>query len=349
MPKPPYRIDPAVLRRFDARRTAFRLRGERRSSDSCAVETPRAAAGQSDQARLFAAEKAASWTVHRHFHGAFSDSKLGEPGREVETHLPPYEFGGPEEAGATVKAVARRLGGCLAGIARVNPLWLYSHDGSGRPIELPTGVEFAVMIAVPMDPEGIRQSPGPAASAATGRAYSAMAVVASSVAEYIRLLGYRAISCGKDTALSIPLAIDAGLGVLGRNGLLLTREYGPYVRLCKVLTDLPLAPDEPEPSPPEEFCSKCRRCSRASRPSRSGGSRTILACSAGPWTPNAASPSGTRTARTAPTASRRAGTATCEACRWRGQAVTRRPRRWVGAGTASSRRRSGARSSPCSS
>jgi len=43
-----------------------------------------------------------------------------------------------------------------------------------------------------------------------------------------------------DTALSIPLAIDAGLGELGRNGLLITAEYGYCIRLCKIFTNLPL-------------------------------------------------------------------------------------------------------------
>jgi len=42
---------------------------------------------------------------------------------------------------------------------------------------------------------------------------------------FIRNLGYEAIQCGNDTALSIPLAIDAGLGELGRNGLLITPDW----------------------------------------------------------------------------------------------------------------------------
>lgn len=51
--------------------------------------------------------------------------------------------------------------------------------------------------------------------------------------------------------------IDAGLGRLGRNGLLLTKEYGACVRLGKILTDLPLAPDE---RPEETLSSTCRSC-----------------------------------------------------------------------------------------
>jgi reductive dehalogenase len=100
------------------------------------------------------------------------------------------------------------------------------------------------------------------ASAATGRGYSAMAVSAISVAEYLRRLGYQAIPSGNDTALSIPLAVDAGLGTMGRSGVLLTPEYGPFVRLCKVFTDLPLLPDTPRNSA-EAYCAKCDRCVEA--------------------------------------------------------------------------------------
>jgi len=32
------------------------------------------------------------------------------------------------------------------------------------------------------------------------------------LAKFIASLGYKAIACGNDTALSIPLAVDAGLG-----------------------------------------------------------------------------------------------------------------------------------------
>ena len=40
-----------------------------------------------------------------------------------------------------------------------------------------------------------------------------------------------------------PLAIMAGLGELSRIGILITPEFGPRVRLCKVFTDLPLQAD----------------------------------------------------------------------------------------------------------
>ncbi len=111
-----------------------------------------------------------------------------------------------------------------------------------------------------MDWQRINESPGAEASAATALAYSQMAELSASLAKYIRALGYPAIPCGNDTVQSIPLAIDAGLGELGRNGLLLTPEYGPRQRICKVFTDLPLAPDQPIDFGIQSFCETCHIC-----------------------------------------------------------------------------------------
>jgi reductive dehalogenase len=89
-----------------------------------------------------------------------------------------------------------------------------------------------------------------------------MPFIAATVAQFIRGLGYRAIPTANDTACSIPLAIDAGLGELGRNGMLVTPEFGPRVRLSKVFTDLPLVPDKPVEFGVWDFCMVCERCAK---------------------------------------------------------------------------------------
>jgi len=55
-------------------------------------------------------------------------------------------------------------------------------------------------------------------------------------------------------------AVAAGLGTIGRSGLLITKEFGPRVRLACLLTDAPL---EPTPPPKELFCKDCGACIRA--------------------------------------------------------------------------------------
>ncbi len=87
-----------------------------------------------------------------------------------------------------------------------------------------------------------------------------MSFLSPSLAKFIASLGYKAIACGNDTTLSVPLAVDAGLGQLGRFGALITPEFGPRVRLCKVITDLPLVPTDPIDFGVTEFCDICQKC-----------------------------------------------------------------------------------------
>ncbi len=165
-----------------------------------------------------------------------------------------------------VKEAARFYGADLVGITEINPLWVYSHyfdreTGEYGPLEIP--YRYAIMIGIEMDFEGIRKSPGWGASTATAMVYSRMGEVVSKLAKYIRTLGYEAVPSGNDTAQNIPLAIDAGLGELGRLGLLLTPEFGARQRLCKVLTNLPLVPDKPIDFGMQRFCEWCMACAHA--------------------------------------------------------------------------------------
>lgn len=171
----------------------------------------------------------------------------------------------PDEMSHIVKRVARFLGAGEAGICRVHPNWVYSHEFNlltreHYPIHIPEDSHTAIVMAIPMDYEAIRSSPSGVSGAATGLGYSLMAFVANLLAAFIRGLGYRAIPCGNDTALSIPLAMAAGLGEGSRMGLLITEKYGPRVRLCKVFTNLPLQVDSYRSFGAIEFCKTCRKC-----------------------------------------------------------------------------------------
>ncbi|MGQ9646508.1 MAG: reductive dehalogenase [Thermodesulfobacteriota bacterium] len=173
----------------------------------------------------------------------------------------------PEEMSCIIKKVARFYGADLVGICSVHPNWIYSHEFNvltqeTYPIEIPEGCNRAVVLAIEMDYEAIRSSPTGVAAGATGLGYSKMAFVANLVANFIRGLGYRAIPAGNDTALSIPLAMAAGLGEGSRMGLLVTEKFGPRVRLCKVFTDLPLQVDSYRPFGVMEFCKTCKKCAK---------------------------------------------------------------------------------------
>ena len=56
-------------------------------------------------------------------------------------------------------------------------------------------------------------------------------------------------------------AIAAGLGVKGLNNLLITPEYGPYVRLSSMLTAAVIEPTKRELS--DDLCNECLECVKA--------------------------------------------------------------------------------------
>jgi epoxyqueuosine reductase len=171
-----------------------------------------------------------------------------------------------QEVTRFMKKAAVFLGASDVGVCKVDPRWVYSHrfhpyKKEHTPIEGIDGeLEHAIVLLHEMNYQLIQTSPTYGEFAATGKGYSDMAYVAASVAHLIRDLGYRAVPCGNDTALSIPMAVDAGLGELGRNGLLISRRFGPRVRISKVFTDLPLVPDKPIDIGARRMCEVCGKC-----------------------------------------------------------------------------------------
>ena len=220
----------------------------------------------------------AAWALDHKF---ASGSEGGQPHSQAYEWDEPVrrkkvEFQNTEDASRKIKKAARYLGADLVGISPYDPLWTYSQlikenvesepGSDGKPEfehfvpEFPFEPKSVVAIAVEMDYETIALSPSSLEGAATGLGYSRMSSVGYSVATFIRALGYRAFANGNDVSLSIPYAIAAGLGELGRHGMLITPEYGPRVRLVKVFTELELKPDKPKTFGAWEFCKHCNRC-----------------------------------------------------------------------------------------
>jgi reductive dehalogenase len=200
----------------------------------------------------------------------------------LESKLPPgvdrWE-GSPEEATAMVKKVAHYFGADLVGITPLDRRWIFSHafwsDGAHKeivfddvdaPVEtddqlvIPDKMRWVIVMGTKMDRSMINYTPSPLGCAETRLTYSRMGLQVAGVAEFLRGIGYQAIPSINDVGLNIPMAIDAGFGEQGRNGKLITPEFGPSVRLCKVITDLPLERDHPIRFGVREFCEACQKC-----------------------------------------------------------------------------------------
>jgi epoxyqueuosine reductase len=263
---PSYKLDRSKLARFDRNNTVFkRVRWDRSWAGYEHMYDERVPAilelRKPGYSRIDFALANASWIVHDSYEAAFSQekiklSKIPEATVGLDWTQTKLRIDEPHRMSGIVKRAARLFGASLIGICKLKKDWLYADA------EVSNGIENSIVMAIEMNIEGIATSPAVPAAAATGVGYSRMAFTLACVAEFLRNLGYQAIQCGNDTALSIPLAVDAGLGELGRNGLLITPEFGPRVRLCKILTDIPLEPDKPIEFGVEAFCTKCKLCAK---------------------------------------------------------------------------------------
>jgi 4Fe-4S dicluster domain len=171
----------------------------------------------------------------------------------------------PGELAGRVKGFARYLGADMVGCTRLDSAHIYSHVARGQgawgaPIDLDH--ENAVALAVRMDQPMTRHAPRLASTVETARRYLDTTIIAQALARYITLLGYQA-RAHVDTdyqLMCVPVAAAAGLGELGRLGLLITPRFGPRVRLAVVSTNMPLAPDAPMAFGVQHFCEICKKC-----------------------------------------------------------------------------------------
>ncbi len=183
----------------------------------------------------------------------------------------------PARATEKIKGFAENLGADLVGVTRINPAWVYSYKGEifqdnwddwGREIE--PAHEYAVVFALEMDAEMVSAAPHSPTAIESMRVYARGAAISVQLATFIANLGYSAAAnhFRHYEALLVPLAVDAGLGEIGRHGYLISKKFGPRIRLGAVTTDLVLAPDAPVDIGVEDFCRICKKCA-ACCPSRS--------------------------------------------------------------------------------
>lgn len=95
--------------------------------------------------------------------------------------------------------------------------------------------------------------------------------IAYHLTNHLSELGYKALFFPRDGYYNLDVLLDkpqaafshvlagyyAGLGTIGDSHNLLTKEFGPRVRLVSILTDAPLPPDE---MLTENLCRHCKKC-----------------------------------------------------------------------------------------
>ena len=85
-------------------------------------------------------------------------------------------------------------------------------------------------------------------------------VAQNNFAGYVRELGFSAV---QGAINAMPMMLAAGLGELGRNGMIITEKHGSRHHPRVFLTDMPLVVDKPVDFGVSDFCGICKKCAVA--------------------------------------------------------------------------------------
>lgn len=192
-----------------------------------------------------------------------NDFPRGRMGQPVEQ----AKLKDPVKTAELIKAVGMQFGSIMVGITELNPDWVYGYPIRGRgfenteePLEIPDWWTYAIVVGSPMSWDPTYANPTYGTS---NDAYSRTRIIATRMEAFIKTLGYPARSHVPGTSYDLmvpPIAIDAGLGEQGRNGIMITPEVGCNIRPAVVTTNIPVATDKPIDIGVDDFCLHCKVC-----------------------------------------------------------------------------------------
>lgn len=128
--------------------------------------------------------------------------------------------------------------------------------------------KYALVAIQEMDRQKIDTAPGLSAGEEVLSVYNSLGVAVNDIARWLRK--NHAIRCQANHPLgglvnTVPLAVKAGLGWSGSNGLLITPEYGQRQRIAPIFIEEPIFQytDSNEHQWIEKYCALCGRCRKA--------------------------------------------------------------------------------------
>lgn len=197
-----------------------------------------------------------------------------------EAGIPRWE-GSPEDNSEMIRAALRAFGAATVGFVELDEnteKLIYATDPDGKEIVIsedqdvpeetetqriiPKEARWVITWTVQMSQEGMTRCPTPLGAATTSMAYARNRAIQSRLQGFLRGIGYYGLGEAETNALGIAPAFGvlAGLGELSRLNRLITPEYGPMVRVFKLVTNLPVAPTKPVDAGIFNFCKSCMTC-----------------------------------------------------------------------------------------
>jgi Pyruvate/2-oxoacid:ferredoxin oxidoreductase delta subunit len=170
----------------------------------------------------------------------------------------------PEQNTKEVEQLARSLGAADFGISFSRKEFFYSVRGRGKNYgKTVTGIlPNTIVMAFEMDREKTASAPSVTETAEVARVYLEAAKTAIALRHFIDMHGYRAVAHidGESKLVMPPLGEAAGIGAIGRHGLLVHPKLGSRIRLSAVTTDMPLVISPASSFRIKQFCDDCRAC-----------------------------------------------------------------------------------------
>jgi epoxyqueuosine reductase QueG len=166
---------------------------------------------------------------------------------------------------AGVERLAYEMGADLVGVASADAF--EGAPAGHRPRNLLRGARSVVVMAVHMLDGAFELAPSREYSVTFQVACQELNRIAYHVARYLQGQGHRALQVPASPPYDIEHNMGdlshrhagqlAGIGVFGKNSLLLSPEYGPRIRLTSVITDAALEPSAPLGV---DLCEDCNIC-----------------------------------------------------------------------------------------
>ena len=164
-----------------------------------------------------------------------------------------------------LKNIAIELGAVSVGCTNLEEKFVYSHKGRldnnySKKIILEHQNVFVFLVE--MDFKRMSQAPKASTIFESANQYYQAAVISKTLEAIVIKLGYDAkahYDAHYDVILP-PVAVQAGLGELGRNNILIADKFGSRVRIGAITTDLNFDYDSPISIGADRFCDVCKKC-----------------------------------------------------------------------------------------
>jgi epoxyqueuosine reductase len=126
---------------------------------------------------------------------------------------------------------------------------------------------FTIVLTVEMGMDIIETAPGADAQDLNNTAYVKTAILTTKLSDYLRKNGYATEVAHPEGGIVnfSALGQKAGLGHIGKSGLLITPELGPRLKVSAIfvsIANLPVKEDNEHEWIPE-YCAKCNKCVKA--------------------------------------------------------------------------------------